>query len=182
MKSCTVCHKELPLTEFHRDSRIKLGHRAQCKRCVISANTIYQRSVPDKTRAKRQKYEKTAKGKITHYNKYTRRHAAKLNLPKVDYDPVSIYEREGGVCSLCGELVEKFKETKEGTVRAFHIDHVVPLQVDTQLLLSYGIEEHPGDVPWNVTIAHPSCNSSKGNRMTQDDADNYFQLCAMYKE
>lgn len=111
-----------------------------------------------------------------------KRYVAKLNLPNMPYDPIDIYERDAGVCSLCGEQVDRFKETDEGTVRAFHIEHVVPLQVDHALLLSYGIDEHPGDVLWNITIAHPACNSTKGNRMTQEDAQLYFTLRAMYKE
>jgi len=64
----------------------------------------------------------------------------------------------------------------------YHIDHVVPLQVDAKILLSYGITEHPGDVPWNVSVAHPSCNSSKQHRMTQEDAANYALLQYLYKE
>lgn len=102
-----------------------------------------------------------------------KRYVVKLNLPHVAYDAQEIHERDAGVCMLCG-----FDVSSDD----YHIEHVVPLQVDASLLLSYGILQHPGDVPWNVSVAHPSCNSSKGNRMRQEDAANYALLQYLYKE
>jgi len=102
-----------------------------------------------------------------------RRRAIKLSLPHVAYDAQEIYTRDDGVCVLCGHQVDP---------ENYEVEHIVPLQVDAQLLLSYDVGNHPGDVPWNVSIAHPSCNSSKGNRMTQEDRARYLLWRYMYKE
>lgn len=59
-------------------------------------------------------------------------------------DRLTLYERDGGVCGLCGSPVE---------VSDFHVDHVVPL--------SRGGEHSYA----NTQIAHPSCNLSKHNRL-----------------
>jgi len=64
----------------------------------------------------------------------------------------------------------------------FHIDHILPLQADSTILAEFGIESNPGDVPHNVSVAHPSCNSSKGNRVTQEHVACYTLWSYMYKE
>lgn len=102
-----------------------------------------------------------------------KRRAVKRGLPYVAYTAQEILTRDNAVCCLCGFGVDTSN---------FHIEHIVPLQVDPQLLLSYGIHEHPGDVPWNVSIAHPSCNSSKAHRMTQEDHARYLLWSYLYKE
>lgn len=51
MKTCTKCHQEKELTEFHKRLEIKDGLRSHCKSCQM----IYQKN-----------YRKTAKGKVAH--------------------------------------------------------------------------------------------------------------------
>lgn len=97
----------------------------------------------------------------------------KLSLPHVAYTAQEIYDREHGKCSICNLQVDP---------NNYHIDHVIPLQVPGDIMLSFRVFSNPGDVPWNVTIAHPSCNSSKGNKMTSSDARKYYELREMYGE
>jgi 5-methylcytosine-specific restriction endonuclease McrA len=156
------------LEQFPKQGKSKSGrqqYRNQCRACFAAYIARWFREEPGAQAIRARKSNK--------------RRATKLQLPHVPYDVFEIYERDGGTCSLCGEPCEKYKPNGH---RAFDIEHVVPLQVDTVLLPSFGIAEHPGDVPWNVTVAHRSCNTSKGNRMTQADADNYFVLRDTYKE
>lgn len=157
-KSCNSCHQELPLTEFYQRKDRPDGRHYRCRHC----ESAYYKAWLKKTHGKDVKRR--------HENK---RRALKLTLPHVAYTAQEIYERDAGVCLLCG-----FEVPRDD----YHIEHIVPLQVDASLLLSYGITEHPGDVPWNVSVAHPACNSSKGNRMTQEDAANYALLQHLYKE
>ena len=168
LKRCLGCQQELPLDQFYRNSGQPGGYKSRCKPCYLAQSK----------EAWKVWYPSSA-GKVSSQQRQSRRRAAKLGLPYEPYDPFDIYNRDGGTCSLCGEPCEKYKPNGH---RAFHIEHVVPLQVDKTLLPSFGITEHPGDVSYNVTIAHDTCNSSKGNRMTQDDADNYFRLRDLYKE
>jgi 5-methylcytosine-specific restriction endonuclease McrA len=54
-----------------------------------------------------------------------------------------LYERDNGMCGICGQLVDYWD---------MDIDHIVPK--------SLGGADH-----WdNLQITHPKCNRSKGNR------------------
>jgi len=41
MKTCSKCKKEMPFSEFHKDSRTKSGYRAYCKTCRIPVDRKY---------------------------------------------------------------------------------------------------------------------------------------------
>lgn len=165
-KSCIVCRQVLPLTGFHKANGNKDGHRNTCKPC----QALYFRAWESKNRKARNEYARLTQASFNRARGRKRR-AVKRGLPHVAYDANEIYEREAGLCHLCG--VEVDRDT-------FHVEHLIPIQVDTTLLEAYGILSHPGDVPWNVSIAHPSCNSSKSNRMTQEDVAKYFQYLMLY--
>jgi 5-methylcytosine-specific restriction endonuclease McrA len=162
-KSCRVCLKVLSLDQFYSNGKSNGYTYPECKPCYILARRVksklWQRTSPKNKAASTQRRRK--------------RRAVKRGLPYVAYTAQEILTRDNAVCCLCGFDVDTSN---------FHIEHIVPLQVDPQLLLSYGIHEHPGDVPWNVSVAHPSCNLSKGNRMTQEDAANYLVWSYLYKE
>ena len=156
------------MEQFPKQGKTKSGRqldRNQCRKCFAAYIARWFREEPG--------------AKAIRARKSHKKRATKLQLPHVAYDVFDIYDRDGGTCSLCGEPCEKYKPNGH---RAFDIEHVVPLQVDTASLPSFGIDGHPGDVPWNVTIAHGSCNTSKGNRMTKEDVATYFRLRDTYKE
>lgn len=54
-----------------------------------------------------------------------------------------IFERDGGICWLCDEPVPR---------EDFHLDHIIP------------VSKGGPTEPWNLRVAHPRCNRSKGNR------------------
>ncbi len=78
----------------------------------------------------------------------------KLNAYVAPVDFEEIYQRDNGLCKICGQLVERSKAT---------LDHIIPLSKG-------GTHE-----PSNVQIAHGPCNSSKGAKLIQplckDDID-----------
>lgn len=59
-KVCCDCKKELPLSEFWKNSSTKDGHQSVCKRCMSVRNRKYQRENPEKIREHAKK----------HYRKY----------------------------------------------------------------------------------------------------------------
>lgn len=63
---------------------------------------------------------------------------------------IDIYNRDGGVCQLCGERVDM--RCKVPHPRAATIDHIIPLA------------EWGTHGPKNVQLAHFMCNSAKGTR------------------
>lgn len=54
-----------------------------------------------------------------------------------------IFDRDDGVCQLCGQPVEE----------AFHVDHILPWSLGGPT------------VKTNLQLAHPTCNIRKGNRV-----------------
>lgn len=74
-----------------------------------------------------------------------RRRARKLAQFVAPVDPQAIWERDGGVCQLCGEPIADPKQRS--------IDHIIPI--------SRGGTHEPA----NVQLAHRVCNSRKGNRL-----------------
>jgi 5-methylcytosine-specific restriction endonuclease McrA len=71
-----------------------------------------------------------------------RKHAKRKAAPIVeDVDRFFVWERDGGVCGICGEFADP---------AAWHLDHIVPLARGGEH--SYA----------NVQVSHPFCNDSKG--------------------
>jgi hypothetical protein len=55
-KKCTKCHQTKPLTEFHRFSRSKDGHKSSCKPCNTAAAAKWQRDNKDRYLARYSKW------------------------------------------------------------------------------------------------------------------------------
>src|SRR5689334_22816019 len=139
MKSCRACHQILPLTSFRKDNRCPSGRGSYCGVCNYQVQLRYRAS---------------PRGRMLRNMYVRKRRALKLNLPHVAYTAQEIYDREQGSCHICKLQVDATN---------YHLDHVIPLQVPGDILLTFRVFENPGDVPWNVALAHPACNSSKGN-------------------
>lgn len=81
-----------------------------------------------------------------HYQKILdknhRRRAKLRNAPDVEkIDRLAIYDRDGGVCHICGKKV---------SAKSFTLDHLVP------------IARGGSHIATNVRVAHGSCNSRRG--------------------
>ena len=62
-KTCKVCGRILPLSEFHKQSITKDGHTTACKVCVSVKSLKYRSSIEFKIKQK--EYNQTYKEKIT---------------------------------------------------------------------------------------------------------------------
>jgi 5-methylcytosine-specific restriction endonuclease McrA len=73
-----------------------------------------------------------------------KRRAQRMALPTEDIDFTFVFERDGGMCGICGQAV---------TPEAWDLDHIVPLSLGGHHVYS------------NVQVSHPRCNRSKGGRL-----------------
>ncbi len=80
----------------------------------------------------------------THLNKHrdnnARRRARKLKLPTEKVKRSVVYERDKGICHICGQKVDPNK---------WHLDHIIPLSKS-------GTHTYN-----NVGVSHPQCNNRK---------------------
>lgn len=83
--------------------------------------------------------------------KNQRRRARLLDAFVEQVDPDVIWERDGGICQLCGDPIDRTLAWPEPFSRT--LDHIVPLAKG-------GTHE-----PANVQLAHAACNSIKGDRI-----------------
>jgi hypothetical protein len=94
---------------------------------------------PEKTRAAKQHYKRSDAGR-------SKARLRQLRMAGLDAEYLSrqmIWERDSGLCHLCGEPAEPHN---------WHLDHVIPLARGGS---------HTYD---NVAVSHPSCNLRKGAR------------------
>jgi 5-methylcytosine-specific restriction endonuclease McrA len=115
------------------------------RRCERSVSRARERAAPgyaERARARSRRHH--ARHPETTRDSVRRRRARLRNAYVANVKEREIYERDGGVCGICGNPVAK---------GAISMDHVVPL--------------HHGGThePSNVQLAHRRCNSGKGATM-----------------
>lgn len=172
MKQCTWCHVVKPIGEFHRDKRIKDGHKGSCKACEnaktaswreanrqqfnqtaknhYSANTeaVKQRNRQWKASNKRhiceynRSYETTNRGKR---NAINAKRKAKLFQATLRWADARVIEH---IYVQCAQL-------SADTGCRFEVDHIIPL--DNELVCGLHVEA-------NLRIITKSHNCSKKNR------------------
>lgn len=163
---CPKCGEAKLTAEFNRDSRRPSGYCPWCRKCeaakaaewyrrnrerVAKAGVEYKAANPDVGRAA------SARWIVNNRDLYLARariaasayRARKRNLFVEDVDAFVVYERDQGLCGICGGPVDRHD---------FHVDHVVPL--------SRGGEHSYA----NVQLAHPFCNCRKHNKMIPKEA------------
>ena len=170
MKKCSTCKQLKPIECFGKDKRSSTGLRSQCKECEKK----YEKSRdPKKKRIHAKQYRETHKDiekarlqnwKTTNPEKYKAYHSRtklrnRCNAVNFDEDITleKLYNRDGGVCALCGGRCNYedyiLKDTTFIAGNTYpSIDHIKPL--------SKG-----GSHTWdNVQLAHKQCNSIKSNK------------------
>lgn len=174
-KYCNGCQTEKPVTDFYADRDEPSGLRYRCGACEREYLRIYhernrdrQRANcrawaarnPDKIaamrRADREKFREKRLAQGREYRKrfpeksreyVMRRRARKKQTSIGPVDYLRIWERDQGVCYLCGLSVDK---------RDCHYDHIIPLSKGGPHIES------------NIAVTHSWCNQNKSDRIIQD--------------
>jgi 5-methylcytosine-specific restriction endonuclease McrA len=103
-------------------------------------------------RARREQYAERKKATLAAWKRENRGRLAELQARSRarargnEWEPIdrdAVFERDGGICHLCGGLVDP---------ASWHLDHIQPLSKGGGHLLA------------NVAVTHPFCNLSKHDR------------------
>lgn len=160
-KRCPKCDTDKPVADFNRSAGRPHGLDVYCRECMSDKHREYNRENREKRtirarawRAKNPDYqrENVARWREENYERHlaqarvyaaTRRARARGQFIE-NVDAFVVYERDQGICGICGESVPRER---------FDVDHIVPLAKGGEH--SYA----------NVQAAHPSCNYSKRDRL-----------------
>lgn len=77
-----------------------------------------------------------------------KRRVGVLNVLRVPYRREDIFERDEGLCGICGEFIDRL--LKNPHPKAFTVQHMVP------------VSKGGADAPWNLVSAHRICNLKMG--------------------
>lgn len=160
---CCTCKHNLVAEEFYTNPRTWNGLSPRCKNCArkqareqhkANRSKILQyqanyRSRPgrrERQRKLRTQWEqldpwRTQQGKR---DRQATRRARQVDQFDEHVDGVVVFERDRGVCGICGEVIDP---------SYFDLDHVIPLAKGGRH--SYA----------NIQLAHPLCNIRKGVRL-----------------
>jgi 5-methylcytosine-specific restriction endonuclease McrA len=109
---------------------------------VNAGNRRWREDHPEEMRAFRESWR--SRHPEYHTDKESRRRARKRDAGYERIDRRAIFERDGGLCGICGESADP---------QSFHLDHIIPIAAGGP------------HYEWNVRVAHPRCNQSKGARV-----------------
>lgn len=150
-KTCSVCKKEKPFTEFHKNKTLKDGHNSSCKVCVsVKQKSLYKKIKDDPKKLNRRKkltsdYQKR--------NKHRRNaNLAKYRSAKINATPVWL---SGPQLAQIQRTYKLREIITDATGEEYHVDHIIPLRGENVCGLH---------VPWNLQVIPAVDNLSKNNR------------------
>lgn len=170
---CSDCAAWKPPDDFRRQSERRYGRAFVCNDCRNeAARASYnptkeaerqrkrRRENPEKERLRSRRYyaenrdrelERKRRYQAGHLNghrdKQARRRARKRQAEAEKVDPVAIWDRDKGICHICGLAADSDD---------WHLEHKVPLSRGGR---------HSAD---NVAVAHPTCNFKKGTKLPSE--------------
>ena len=124
-KTCIVCKKEKPVTEFHKQRN---GYRSKCKPCRSATRAPNN---PEVVKRAKEKYKNTEKGqqKIQEYNRSDRHKEAIGNWEQSNPEKVD-GRRECHKAIKRGDLIRQpCEKCGASKVDAHHDDYTKPLKV-----------------------------------------------------
>jgi 5-methylcytosine-specific restriction endonuclease McrA len=143
LKWCSKCERWVPLENWYKNRAHEDGLATYCKSCDKAASVERRRKRWGKEL--RRYYRERYRNGGEHTRAISRRAAATRRARKREQfveqvDPRLVYLHDGGICGICGDLVEG----------DFDVDHVIPLAHDGEH--SYA----------NARLAHVACNRQRG--------------------
>ncbi len=124
----------------NRRAYVNLGPRTDADRAVSREKTReWNAANPERRRQIRAEWQH--RNLLAHREKQARRRARLRGNFVEKIDPQLVWERDEGVCGICGEAAE---------LSDWHLDHIVPIARGGEH--SYA----------NVQVSHPLCNCRKG--------------------
>lgn len=140
---------------YHQENAEKLREKRKAlyaanREAQVQRSAAYRRDHPDKLKASYTRYAQNNPDKI--HAKSALRRARFRNAYVETVSRAKVYERDGGICGLCGEKIElRFKAPHP---QSLSLDHIIPLTKG-------GAHTYE-----NAQVAHYGCNSRKGNRIS----------------
>lgn len=172
MKVCSKCGADKPIEAFDRASRIKKdGRRPECKACGKAYREANRESIRATKRLWYQANKESHNANVKRWQEsdwegykalvaaWKRDHpernadhtaayyARKIGAWDEDVDRLAVWERDGGICGICGEIADP---------QDWQLDHVIPLSREGRH--SYA----------NTQVSHPPCNAWKRDRLQSE--------------
>lgn len=187
MKTCKKCNEEKPLSEFHKDRKLKDGHSNKCKECAIArAKEHYQNNREDAI-ARQKAWSEANREKTREYSRrFYEKHSDRVKEQNRAYSlawakkypekaRMLVAKRRARLLAAGHENIVGWLEllqfysgvcAKCGGSENLQLDHIVPISLGGR------------HATYNFQILCRTCNSSKGNR-NSTDYRNYPKLIAI---
>lgn len=144
-KTCFRCHKELPITSFHKHSGMKDGRLNKCKYCVLSDVSLWRKAGKRNSAKESLKYGlKYPAKRAAQKRKIYMKRKLSMKTAWTEFDNL-FFE----------EIYDLAKLRTTSTGFTWHVDHIVPLQHS----LVCGLH-----VPENLQCIPAKINIQKGNK------------------
>lgn len=160
-KWCSKCRVHKLIEDFHRQAASPDGRRPECRDCANAykrsprgRDVRRARGTSEKTRERNRVWRAKNRSRLTAYERHHQ--ALKRSLPSETVILHDIAVRDGAWCWVCGDELSEYNPA--------HLDHLVPILADAEQLTVWGVE-NPGTVAANMSLACPSCNIRKSNRV-----------------
>jgi len=116
---------------------------------LLEKSKAWQHKNRDKVNAARRRWRAANPERFAHRNREhrSRVRARSRGNKVVPVDRLAIYERDGGICHLCGQPSDR---------KTFCLDHLVPIALGGP------------HSPENVAVAHRSCNRRRGIKSIEE--------------
>lgn len=145
-KTCSDCGELKPLDEFPRNRAHSDGYHNLCKPCNrVRSRARYQAKRQEYIdRANRWREENHERSNWILRRSQMRQRAKRFGVAIIeDVDPLVVFERDGGLCQLCGQPVDQTD---------FEVDHIEPVELGGEH--SYA----------NTRLTHTSCNRARARQ------------------